>query len=205
MSVPDFALGTTFNFCFTTRQFTTGIPFTLAGSPAVSVKESANDTPITAGVTIDPDTCATPVVGLNEVQIVATGASGYEAGKSYAAYISAGTVDSVSVVGEVIYQFTIEKQSALRPTTAGRTLVVDTNGLADANTVAVGPTGAGTAQTATNLGGVIATVDTVVDAIKVQTDKLAFTVANQVDANVQYVNDIAVAGDGQPATPWKPA
>ena len=35
-----------------------------------------------------------------------------------------------------------------------------------------------------------------VGAIKTQTDKLVFTVANQVDANVQYVNDVAITGNG---------
>jgi len=49
----------------------------------------------------------------------------------------------------------------------------------------------------------IAAVKTVVDAVKVQTDKLTFTVANQVDANIQYVNDVALTGDGS-ATPWGP-
>lgn len=46
-------------------------------------------------------------------------------------------------------------------------------------------------------------IDTVVDAVKVQTDKLAFTVANQVDANIQSVNDVTVLGDGA-GTPWGP-
>jgi len=41
-------------------------------------------------------------------------------------------------------------------------------------------------------------------AIKTQTDKLAFTVTNQVDANIQSINDTAVAGDGG-TTPWGPA
>ena len=50
----------------------------------------------------------------------------------------------------------------------------------------------------------VAAVKTVVDAVKVQTDKLTFTVANQVDANIQYINDTAVTGDGG-ATPWGPA
>jgi hypothetical protein len=49
------------------------------------------------------------------------------------------------------------------------------------------------------------TVDTVVDAVKVQTDKLTFTVANQIDANVQYINDAAVAGVGSVGDPWGPA
>lgn len=41
---------------------------------------------------------------------------------------------------------------ALNPATAGRTLVVDSAGLADANVVKVGPTGSGTAQTARDIG-----------------------------------------------------
>lgn len=40
----------------------------------------------------------------------------------------------------------------LVPATAGRTLVVDASGLADANAVKVGPTGSGTAQTARDIG-----------------------------------------------------
>lgn len=46
----------------------------------------------------------------------------------------------------------------------------------------------------------LATVDTVVDAIKVQTDKLTFTVANVLDANTKRINDVAITGDGQVGT-----
>lgn len=46
----------------------------------------------------------------------------------------------------------------------------------------------------------LATVDTVVDAIKVKTDSLTFTVAGQVDANIQYVNDTQIQGDGSVGT-----
>ena len=42
-----------------------------------------------------------------------------------------------------------------------------------------------------------------VGAIKTKTDSLAFTVAGQVDANIQYVNDVLVNGDGA-GTPWGP-
>ena len=43
-----------------------------------------------------------------------------------------------------------------------------------------------------------------VTAIKAKTDSLAFTVAGQVDANVQYVNDVLVTGNGQLGTEWNP-
>jgi len=42
----------------------------------------------------------------------------------------------------------------------------------------------------------LATIDTVVDAIKVKTDSLTFTVANQVDANMQYVDDVKLGEAG---------
>lgn len=47
---------------------------------------------------------------------------------------------------------TLGMLKTLNPATAGRQLVVDAAGLGDANTVKVGPTGTGTAQTARDLG-----------------------------------------------------
>lgn len=46
----------------------------------------------------------------------------------------------------------------------------------------------------------LATVDTVVDAIKAKTDSLTFTVAGNVDANIQYVNDTQIQGAGSVGT-----
>lgn len=51
----------------------------------------------------------------------------------------------------------------------------------------------------------LTTVDGNVDAIKAKTDDLTFTVAGQVDANIQYVNDTEVTGDGETGTEWGPA
>lgn len=51
----------------------------------------------------------------------------------------------------------------------------------------------------------LATTDAVADAIKVVTDKFVFTVANEVDANIQSVNDVTVTGDGETGTEWNPA
>jgi hypothetical protein len=50
----------------------------------------------------------------------------------------------------------------------------------------------------------LATVDTVADAIKAKTDSLTFTVAGQVDANIQYVNDVQVNGTGASGDEWGP-
>jgi hypothetical protein len=50
----------------------------------------------------------------------------------------------------------------------------------------------------------VGVVDGVVDAIKLKTDSLTFTVANQIDANIQYVNDTEVTGSGTGGDPWGP-
>lgn len=150
MKVP---LGDTYYFKFTSRQFSTGAPFTLAGTPVISVYEENNLTQITAGVSVTADYDS--VTGLNEVAIVATGGNGYEAGKYYDAVITTGTVDSVSVVGEVVKHFRIGPAE----NNAGEEIV---------DVASVG----GTAQTAGDIPALITTVDTVVDAVKVKTDFL---------------------------------
>jgi hypothetical protein len=52
--------------------------------------------------------------------------------------------------------------------------------------------------------GLTAGQDANLSAIKSKTDSLAFTVAGQVDANIQYVNDVQVTGNGQTGTEWGP-
>ena len=108
--MPDYTLADTVYKRFTTRAFATGIPTVLAGTPVVSAYEDDSITQITAGITLGVDHDS--VVGLNLLTIVATAANGYEAGKSYDLVITAGTVDSVSVVGEVVWHFTLEAESA---------------------------------------------------------------------------------------------
>ncbi len=106
----DITLGITFYHDFTTRAFATGIPTQLAGTPVISALEENNATPITAGISLSVDRGT--VTGLNEVTVVATGGNGFEAGKSYSLYISTGTVGGVSVVGEIVGQFTVGQSAA---------------------------------------------------------------------------------------------
>jgi hypothetical protein len=61
------------------------------------------------------------------------------------------------------------------------------------------------------LGQILSDTDTglktIPTAIKAKTDSLTFTVAGQVDSNIQYVNDVAIAGAGDTGTgnTWRPA
>ena len=106
----DFALGQTFDIKFTTKAFATNIPTTLAGTPVIDIYEDNDTTEITGAETLSVDFDG--ITGLNNLRIVATSGNGFEYGKSYAAVITTGTVDGVSVVGEVVAQFTIGRATA---------------------------------------------------------------------------------------------
>lgn len=119
--VPDYVLEDTIDFKFTSRSFSTGAPTTLSGTPAVEIYEDNSLTQITAAETLTVDFDS--VTGLNNLRVAATAANGFEAGKSYHCVISAGTVGGVSVVGEVVAQFSIQRSpvnwaKVTAPTTA---------------------------------------------------------------------------------------
>ena len=197
----DIALGQTIDILFPTRRFSTGAPFTLAGTPAVAAYVGNSTTEITAGITLTVDFDSR--TGTNNVHVVASGANGFSAATDVALVITAGTVDSVSVVGEVVGSFSIENRSALRPTTAGRTLDVSAGGEAGVDwanigspTTTVGLSGT-TVKTATD----VETDTADIAAIKAKTDSLTFTQAGHVDANVQRINDVTIVGDGS-GTPF---
>lgn len=147
MSIPDYAPSTVVRDKFNTFRPSTAVPYTLAGTPALSVYKDNSTTQSTTGVTLTVDFDG--VTGLHDYA-VDTSADGtfYSAGSSFTVVITTGTVDSVSFVGTIVGRFTLNKQSALRPTTAGRTLDVSAGGEAGVDWANVGsPT------TAVNLSG----------------------------------------------------
>jgi len=191
----DYQLEDTVYLPFTTRAFATGIPTALA-SGAVEIYEDSGITQITAAetLTVSLDTIA----GFNMVAVAATAANGFEVGKSYTCILSAGTVDSVSVIGEVVGHFTIDMSAAALDLANGtdglgalRTLLLDIPTVSEFNArtlVAASyfdPT-TDTVATVTNLTGHIAqtgdtyalangatgfaAIDTVVDAILAMLD-----------------------------------
>jgi hypothetical protein len=185
---------------FTTRAFATGIPATLAGTPVVSAYENDSLTQITAGITLGVDHDG--VTGLNLLTIVGTGANGYEASKDYTLVVTTGTVSTVSVVGEVVGEFTIGRSAAAVDLANG----TDGLGALKAETALIV---ADTNELQTDdVPGLIAALDAVVDTVKAETalivaktNSLTFTNANEVDANTKSINDAEVIGDGN-ATPW---
>jgi hypothetical protein len=103
-------------------------------------------------VTVLGDTSAT--------EMDATNAKGYylfdltqaETNGDTLLFSAKSATSNIVVVGAPATVFTYPTTGILAPTTSGRTLVVDANGLADANTVKLGPSGSGTAQTARDVG-----------------------------------------------------
>ncbi len=125
MDAGDFRLGKTFDVKFTTIN-SSGVPTTLAGSPAVAAYPDNSTTEITAGITLSVDFDAR--TGLHNVRVVASSGNGYATATNYALALTAGTVDGTSVVGYVVGHFSIENRSALMPTAADRTFDVSSTG-----------------------------------------------------------------------------
>lgn len=108
--IPDYPIGQTLDFKFSTRAFATGAPTTLAGSPVVSAYPGNSTTELTAGITLSVDFDG--VTGLHNVRVVASTGNGYATNTSYALVLTAGTVGGVSVVGETIASFSLDRSSA---------------------------------------------------------------------------------------------
>lgn len=176
----DFDAGAIIHGKFTTFRPSTSAPFTLAGTPALSVYKDNSTTQSTTGVTLTVDFDS--VTGLNHFTID-TSADGafYSAGSFFDIVITAGTVDSVSVVGAAVANFTIEKSSALKPTTAGRKLDVTATGAAGIDWGNVeNPT------TTINFSGttIKTATDVETDTADIQTRLPAALVSGRIDASV---------------------
>lgn len=149
----DFDASTVIYGKFTTYRPSTGAAYTLGGTPALSVYKDNSTTQSTTGVTLTVDFDS--VTGLHHFAID-TSADGtfYAAGSFFDIVITTGTVDSVSVVGSVVGSFTLRKTSALKPTTAGRTLDVSSTGEAGVDWANVGSPTTTLALTGTSISTV---------------------------------------------------
>jgi hypothetical protein len=183
--VTPVGLGDSFYLHVGTSSATTGAATNADSTPTVTIEED--------GVAMGyAPTVANVSTGLYRVTIDATAGNGFEAGKRYSAYVSAtvGGINGKDGIGE----FEV----------LGTDLNVGMTNL-DATVSSRLATAGYTAPDNADIVAILGFVDTEIAAIKAKTDQLAFTVANQVDANVQAVNDTTVTGNGQPGTEWGPA
>jgi hypothetical protein len=159
--IGDYPTGASVIHKFNTRD-SSGAPITFAGSPALSVYKNNETAETTHGLTLTVDFDSR--TGFHQCVIVLTQGDGYYATASeFRVVVTAGTVDSVSVVGETVFSFSIQNRSALRPSTSGRTLDVSAGGAAGldwanvespTSTVALTNTTVGTVSNVAALGGV---------------------------------------------------
>ena len=118
----DYQLEDSVYILFTTRAFATGLPGVLSAA-TVAVYEDVTATPIETSIAVTET--LNSINGLNAVTIAALAASGYNAGGHYHVVLEVGTVDSVSVVGEVVGHFSIESQPVNWAKVAAPTTAVD--------------------------------------------------------------------------------
>jgi hypothetical protein len=124
----DYAPGSTLYLKFTTRAFGTGVPHAFSNGAISAYKDGATAED-TTGIALTADFDGR--TGLNHIIVdmaSATASTFYAAGSHISLVVTGGSVSSASIVGEVVASFSINAASALRPTTAGRTLDVDASG-----------------------------------------------------------------------------
>lgn len=201
----DFAPGAVLDWKFNSRD-TDGAPITLAGTPSLTAYKDNGDTQDTSGLTLSVDFDS--VTGLHNVR-VDTSADGtfYSAGSSFSIVIAAGTVDSISVVGVVVGEFTLGRSAAFARlgAPAGASIAADI-AVIEGQTDDIGVAGAGLTALATaaavadlptnaELTTALGTADdAVLAAIAALNDFDPAT--EEVLANVQKINDVEIAGDG---------
>lgn len=97
----------TLSFKFTTKNVS-AVPTTLAGIPVVSIYKTNDLVQSIAGVALTVDFDG--ITGLHNVLIDLSSDAFYAQGGDYQAVITTGTVNGVSVVGEVIAEFSINNR-----------------------------------------------------------------------------------------------
>lgn len=174
------------NFKFNTRQFSTGAPFALAGSPVVSVYKSNSDSQSTAGITLTNPFDS--VVGMMHVKIDLSADAFYAAGEDYQVVLTAGTVDSVSVIGAVLKEFSIERVGGvLALIKAGSVIVASVTGAVGSVTGAVGSVTGAVGSVTGAVGSVAGNVDGSVGSVAGNVDGSVGSVAGNVDGSTASV------------------
>lgn len=187
--IGDITAGKTIRTFFNTRD-TDGVPITLGGSGAVSVYKDGGTTESTTGVTLSIDFDGHTGLHMLAVDTAADGTF-YSAGSDFECVITTGTVDTISVVGLTVGKFSIANRSALRPTTADRTLDVSAGGEAGVDwanvgspttTVGLSGTTVSTSQAVASVAGAVGSVTGSVGSIAAGGIAAASFAANAINA-----------------------
>lgn len=182
-------------------------PPTVAGVPEVDLTHVAGATTNVAALATNVDAILTDTGTTLDARIPAAlvgGRMDVSVGAMAANVLTASAL-ATDAVNEIVDQVWDELQA---DHVAVGSFGITASEIADilVDTAEIGAAGAGLTALATqaSVNTIDDFLDTEIAAIKAKTDSLTFTVAGQVDANIQYVNDTAVTGDGGSGTEWGP-
>jgi len=168
----------TLEFKFSTFRPSTGAAWSLSAGAAVTVYKGGSGNTTGQSTTLTRDWNS--ITGLNHVSVDLSQAF-FVDGEVYEAVITAGTIDSVSVIGACVGRFTLRAQASLYPTLLGRTLDVSASGEAGIDFANIGsPT------TTVNLSGT---------TIKAVTDMVTAN-AIQISGDATAADNLEAAADG---------
>jgi hypothetical protein len=217
--VGDFFIGATVRGTFNTRD-TDGAPITLAGTPALRVTKDDSTTEDDSGITLNVDFDSRTGLHLWEVDTSAD-ATYYSAGSDFFVYLTAGTVDSISVVGVCVGQFSLENRKIrwIRKATAAGgaagSITLDASASATNdfynNTLVqiVSGTGAGQSRIISDYVGATQVASVAANWVTTPDNTSVFIIypsgTATVNANVTQVNSVTVDGTGTTLDPWGPA
>lgn len=176
--VGDFATGVTVRHLWNSSD-SNGASITRSTNGTVSVYKDGGTTQSTTGVTDTEDFDSLTGVHLVAIDTSADGTF-YSAGSDFHVVLSGATIDT-RTVNAFLFSFSLNNRSALRPTTAGRTLDVSAGGEAGVDWANVGsPT------TTVGLSGttVKTATDVETDTADIQSRLPAALVSGRIDASV---------------------
>lgn len=181
----DFDPGTNIYGAFSTVANGNSVGTALVGGNLVIYKPSVSNANFVDGVSLTANFASLPGQNVYNVNTAAN-ATLFAAGGFFVAALNNGNVGSTSVAGYIVSTFTLRADSALKPATAGRNVVIDAGGCAAANVVnfscsAVNANIIG--NISGNLSGSVNTVNQTVNA----------NVLNSVTVNANVVSWLGVA------------
>jgi len=189
----------------TTRVLTAGTNIALAKGTGVTGFNDLDAAGVRSAVGLASANLDTQIATLATAANLAT-VAGYLDTEVASILTIANKLDTAMELDGAVYRFTVNALELAPAGGAGLDAagVRAALGLASANLDTQLDALPTNAELATALGTADDAVLTVVNAIKTKTDSLTFTLANQIDANIQSVNGANVTGDGQPGTEWGP-
>ena len=142
---------------------------------------------------------------MHNIRVVASSGNGYATATDYVLVITTGTVGGASVVGYVVGSFSIEKRSAVMPTTAARTLDVSATGEAGLDWANIGSPTTAQNLSATNIdvdqvvasvSGAVGSVTGAVGSVAAGGITAASIATGAVDADALAADAVAEIADG---------